>query len=160
MSSDFEPWPDMPSNRKMPSLNDMFAQRLAQKTGQSQASTTATPDGFDPCDLMVKRKKAALSGENNYGEEPKPPEVQQFPEEDVRALEDYCRRMGIIGFSTKQNPRLALMKLKQQVGDMSDTPLEKRIIPGYEQVGIKAYHESRPNFPYQTITQKKVLLNG
>lgn len=139
-----------------PSFNDLLAQRLGSKAGVSEP--TKSPEGFDPHDLMLQRKQATIKGEDMYGEK-ELPSPQQFPEEDVKALEDYCRRMGIIGYSTRQHPKLALVQLKKQLGDFEGIELDARVIPGYEKMGQKTYG-TRPNFPYESIIPKKTLLHG
>jgi hypothetical protein len=37
-----------------------------------------------------------------------PSSVKKWPDEDTKRLEDYCAKMGIIGFGTKMNPISAL----------------------------------------------------
>lgn len=135
---------------KPPDFNQLMANVLQGKP----AETKAAPNGFDPHKLMVKKHKIET------GEElPQIEEAPKWPEEDVKALQDYCAKMGIIGFSTRQNPKLALMKLKQQVGDYSDVPLECRIPMGYEKAGT--LNSNSTNFPYSRPPQpKKTLLSG
>ena len=112
---------------RVPGFDQLMSGRLA---GQGQfAGATPTNNGFDHHKLMVKKHKVD-TGETL----PEMSEAPQWPEEDIKALKDYCQRMGIIGFSTRQSPRLALAKLKQQVGDMSDISLENRTPAGYEKV--------------------------
>lgn len=134
-------WPDSHSSPTMPSFADMLAARLGNKA--KTEDVVSSPDGFDPCKLMIKRKQAVLKGEDCYGEELKPPEIQKYPEADVKALEDYCKKMGVVGFSTKQSPKLALMQLKQQLGDFTGIPLEQRILPGYESIGSSSSNKKK-----------------
>jgi hypothetical protein len=133
-----------------PDFSQMMAGMLQGKPVEAKPS----PNGFDPHKLMVQKHKI------EKGEiEPNLPEDPKWPVEDVQALEAYCQKMGIIGFSTRQHPRLALAQLKRQVGDMSDIPLENRVPMGYEQVGKPNSHNC--NFPYSKVTDsKKSLLNG
>ena len=123
---------------------------------QKEKSTDnhAPGTGFDPHQLMVKKHKIEIGEEG-----PEIPKTPQWPIEDVKALENYCQKMGIVGFSTRQNPRLALAKLKQQVGDLSDISLEDRIPCGYEKRGDLNSHNC--NFPYsKSPGPKKSILNG
>jgi len=141
-----------PEFSNLPDIGSLLQQRVAR---QSTSTSPQTPTaGFDPHKLMVKKRKVET------GEElPEIPEDPKWPEEDVKALQDYCAKMGIVGFSTRQHPKLALMQLKQQVGDYSDVPLECRIPMGYEKAGT--LNSNSANFPYSRPPQiKKTLLNG
>jgi len=134
---------------RAPDFNQMLGGMLGGKAPEAKPG----PNGFDPHKLMVKKHKVE-TGEAL----PEIPKAPTWPEADVKALQDYCQRMGIIGFSTRHNPRLALAQLKQQVGDMSDISLENRVPLGYEKRGTLNSHNS--NFPYQKPTSvKKSLLN-
>jgi len=135
---------------RAPDFNQLIMGRL--QSGKPVESKPA-PNDFDPHKLMVKKHKTE-TGESL----PDIPDAPQWPVEDVKALEDYCQKMGIVGFSTRQNPKLALAKLKQQVGDMSDIPLESRVPAGYEKRGTINPHNC--NFPYSKDIPKKNLLNG
>ncbi len=144
--------------RELPDMGQILAQRLAQK---GMANGPLPPPGtVDPYQVMLARKQAALRGEPV--KQPDLPPVQQWPEEDVKALEDYCKRMGIMGFATKMNPKIALMQLKQQMGDYSGVPLEDRIPEGYEKIGTPSNTYS-PSYPYSAAVkapEKKQILHG
>lgn len=144
--------------RELPDISTMLAQRLAQR-GVTVNGPLPPPGTVDPYELMMAKKQAALSG--NPVKQPDLPIVQQWPEEDVKALEDYCKKMGVMGFATKMNPKIALMQLKQQMGDYSGVPLEDRIPEGYEKIGIKNTYS--PNYPYSSAVktvEKKQVLHG
>ena len=79
---------------------------------------------------MLQRKRGETTPIN-------PTTIQTWPEEDVKELEDYCKRNGIFGVSSKMNPKLALMQLKRQVGNYSGVPLEDRVPEGYERGEIQ-----------------------
>lgn len=144
MSNEFE---DLSS--RLPDLGAVLAQRLAVKMGQTP---TPPPGTVDPYQLMMQRKK----GESM---EIAPTVVQKWPEEDVKALEDYCARMGIMGFNCgKMNPVAALAMLKKQVGDFTGVPLEERVPEGYEKRGTPSAYG--PNYPYTEAMRKKQILHG
>ena len=143
--------------REMPGIGQILQQRLAAK---GMTSGPLPPPGtVDPYEVMMARKRAALSGEP--ANQPGPPPVQKWPEEDVKALEDYCAKMGIVGLATRMNPKIALMQLKQQMGDYSGVPLEDRIPEGFEKIGTKNTYG--PNYPYSSAikaVEKKQILHG
>lgn len=118
----------------------LLQQRLAQKK-VDHASVSDTPKGpFDPHQLMVNRKKI------NAGEMIADTPVQTWPEEDVKKLEDFCKKMGIVGFSAGlMHPLAALAKLKQHLGVVDDTPRTE----GFG-----------PNYPYTEAMNKRQLLHG
>ena len=125
---------------KPPDFNQLMGGILSGKSEEAKPG----PNGYDPHKLMVKKHKVET------GEElPEMPPDPKWPAADIKALQDYCQRMGIIGFSTRQHPRLALAQLKQQMGDMSNIPLENRIPLGYEKVGT-----------FNSCTSKKSLIAG
>lgn len=135
-------------NSRMPDLMSALHQRITSKK-----SETAIPTGgFDPYKMMVKRKEAETA--------PIDPSTirSQWPSEDVKALEDYCQRVGIIGFGSGLNPKVALSMLKKQFGDYSDTSLEERIPPGMEKCGTHSGNGA--NFPYTVPSVKKQILLG
>lgn len=143
--------------RELPDMSQMLQQRLA---AQGATGGSLPPPGtVDPYQVMLARKKAALSAETV--KQPELPPVHKWPEEDVKALSDYCAKMGILGFATRMNPKIALMQLKQQMGDYSGVPLEDRLPEGYEKIGTK--NSYGPNYPYSSavsVAQKKQILHG
>jgi len=66
----------------------------------------------DPNDAGVDISK--LFKKKTGEEQPSP--IQQFDEKDVKELEDFCKKMGILGFNTSLNPRDALKMLKCKMG--------------------------------------------
>lgn len=128
-------------NSEYPDIGQFLQQRLLQKINQSSAPATSNPSGFDPYKAMVKRHKIQT------GEEPvELPDAIKWPEEDIKELQDYCQKMGIVGFSSRQSPKLALIQLKRQFGDYSDISPENRVPMGYQKIG--------------TSDSKKIILNG
>ena len=103
---------------------------------------------------MLQRKKEA-SGEVSM---PDPSTIQKWPEEDVKELEDFCKRNGIVGVSTRINPKIALMQLKRQIGDYSGVALEDRVPEGYQK--INAQNKYNVNYPYFQEKSKKQILHG
>ena len=105
--------------RTIPSFESLLANRL-----QPMVTTNGS---FDPCASLVKRKQR--------GEDTVLPAVQQWPEEEIKALEDYCKKIGLIGFSLgKLSPRMTLNMLKSKFGDFTGIPLENRIPMGFEKI--------------------------
>jgi hypothetical protein len=144
--------------RELPSIGQILQQRLAAK-GVNANGPLPAPGTVDPYELLMARKQAALRGEPV--KQPDLPPVQTWPDEDVKALEDYCKRMGIMGFGTRMNPKIALMQLKQKLGDYSGTPLDERIPEGYEKIGTQNTYG--PNYPYSSAVkaiEKKQVLHG
>jgi hypothetical protein len=130
----------------LPGFDNLLQQRIAQKSGVLPPPGTA-----DPYNLMLQRKKGEIK-------EIDPATIQKWPEEDVKELEDYCRRNGIVGFASRMNPKLALMQLKRQVGDYSGVALEDRVPEGYEKVGTP--NKYGPGYPYSAAVAKKQILHG
>jgi len=133
----------------MPDLSSALAMRIAQK--KAVDGPLPPPGTTDPYQLMLKR----MAGETAPID---PATIQTWPEEDVKALEDYCKRQGIIGFASRVNPKLALMQLKRQVGDYSGVAMEERCPVGYEKLGIKPTYN--PNYPYEEAICKKQIIHG
>jgi len=133
----------------LPDLNSALAMRIAQK--KAVEGPLPPPGTTDPYQLMLKRKAGDTAPVD-------PATIQTWPEEDVKALEDYCKRQGIIGFASRMNPKLALMQLKQQIGDYSGVPLEERVPEGYEKRGTPNPYSS--NYPYSEAMRKKQVLHG
>lgn len=146
MSEEFESL-----NSKIPD----FASVLAARTAAAKAAVDGNPPPgtVDPYQLMLKKKRQMDAGDF----EPGP--VVRWPEEDVQALKDYCMKMGIYGFNTKMNPKLALAQLKQQFGDdYTGIPIEERVPEGYEKIGTKPTYG--PNNRYGDAMLKKQIIHG
>lgn len=138
MSEDF---PDISS--RIPSMESALVQRLAARSG---TSATPAPGTYDPYQAMLDRKNGKIP-------EPVIPEAVKWPEADVQRLEDYCKKVGIVGFNCgKMHPIAALAMLKRQFGDFSNTPLEERVPEGYQKLGTRT--------PYGETMAKKQLLHG
>lgn len=135
----------------LPGFESLLQQRIAQKS--AAASPLPPPGTVDPYQLMLQRKNGETAPID-------PATIQTWPEEDVKALEDYCKRQGIVGFATRTNPKLALMQLKRQFGeDYSGVPVEERVPEGYEKLGTKTPQYSS-NYPYSEAIRRKQLLLG
>ena len=116
LSLGFEEYPDLKTSI-IPDFNQIVSKKVETIKGN-----------FDPYKLMVKKKEVD-SGEVQ-DETPK----QVWPEKDIKALEDFCKQYGILGFNCgRMSPIAALAFLKQKMG-IADGPLEERIPYGYEKV--------------------------
>ena len=143
-----------PQFSEIPNIGQLLQQKMAAKKASSETAIPK-PGSVDPYKLMVQKNQI------NRGEIAAPMSpIQQWPEEDLKELQDYCQKMGIFGFNYgTMNPKLALRQLKQQVGDMSDVSLENRIPAGYERKGTIS--STSPNYPFsKPQPQKKSLLTG
>lgn len=109
-------------NNKVPDFNAALLSRIKNKTQDTVSST------FDPHKLMVQKKQQETSQDYTSL-----PAQSSWPEDDVKKLELYCQRMGIVGFNCGRIPPIvALAMLKKQLGDdFTDVPMEQRTIPGY-----------------------------
>lgn len=88
--------------------------------------------------MMLKRKDANAEGAMAP--------VQTWPEADVKKLEEFCKKMGIVGFNCgNMSPLAALALLKTKLG----IPEEPQQTEGYG-----------PNFPYTEAMKKRILLKG
>jgi hypothetical protein len=127
---------------RMPDMNAMLAKRIAQKQGT--VSTIPT----DPYQILLKKKESENAPID-------PNTIKKWPDVDMKRLEDYCQRMGIIGFNPgKMHPMAALRMLTQQYGeDFSGVPLEERIPAGYQKLGT-------PGEGYSSAGPKKQILHG
>jgi hypothetical protein len=121
MSEDYESY----DNVNIPDMASVLRAKVAAKS----ANVPEAPpiNSFDPYRMMIQKKK--LDTGEAVGDLP----VQQWPEEDVKRLSEYCMRMGIIGFNFgRMHPIAALAMLKQKYGDYYDAPLNERVPIGYE----------------------------
>ena len=98
--------------------------------------------GFNPVDLMMKRKQAQDDLESG-----ELPEVTQYDPKDVKEIEDFCAKMGIVGFNFRgMSPKAALAMLRGQCGMPSD------VIASMEAMGHRVAGKDYP--------KDKQLLNG
>ena len=134
----------------MPDMASVIAQRLAAKSGTSGMSSP--PGTVDPYKLMIQRKNSSDTIDTS--------KTVIWPENDVKLLQDYCNKMGIVGFNSGRTPPLvALSLLKKQLGDdYTNVPLEERVPVGYEKRGITSGCGS--NYPYTDPVNKKQILHG
>ena len=133
----------------LPGLDNLLQQRIAQKSGVD--GPLPPPGTMDPYKLLMQRKRGETIPID-------PSTIPQWPEEDVKELEDFCKRNGILGISSRMNPKLALMQLKRQVGDYSGVSLADRVPEGYERMGTP--NKFGPNSPYSQAVVKKQVLHG
>jgi len=139
-------------NSRIPDFATALAARAAARNVEGDP-TLPPPGTVDPYKLMLNKKRAAEAGDIDPGT------IVRWPEEAVKQLEDYCAKMGILGFNCgKMHPLAALAMLKKQVGDYSDTPLEERVPEGYEKRGTHSGYG--PNYPYTEAMKKKQILHG
>ena len=132
----FEEYPDM-QHSLIPDFNQVITKRLGYAVS-----------GFDPHAIMVKKKE--IDGGVVEDTTPK----QTWPEKDVKTLEDFCAKHGILGFNCgRMSPIAAMAMLKQKIG-IVDGPLEERMPFGYEKLG-----KFNPNYPYTAMVKKKTLLS-
>lgn len=145
MSDEFESL-----NSRMPDFGSVLAARAKGQTGMD---TNPPPGTVDPYKLMLQKKRAMDTGDLDPGT------VIRWPEEDTKALQDYCSKMGIYGFNSKLHPKIVLAQLKKQFGeDFSGVPLEERVPEGYEKMGTKPSYN--PSYPYSEAMRRKQVLHG
>lgn len=137
-------------NSRIPDFNSAIVQRLQSKNTNS---SLPPPGTVDPYKLMLQKKRQVETGDI-------PPEsIVKWPDEDVKALKDYCTKMGIYGYSTRLHPKIALAQLKKEFGDdYTGIPLDERIPSGYERLGNKQSYN--PNNTYSDVMRKKQILHG
>jgi hypothetical protein len=140
-------------NNRIPDLSTALAQRITSKKAEESGITSPPPGTVDPYQLMLKRKQGETAEVN-------PETIVKWPEDSVKKLEDYCKKMGIAGFNSgRMHPLAALAMLKKQFGDdYTDVPLEERVPVGYEKMGTSSGYG--PNYPYFEAMQKKQILHG
>jgi hypothetical protein len=138
---------------RLPDFGSVLAQRAAAAKAGVNSTDLPPEKWIDPYKLMLQKKRAMDSGNIN------PNTVVRWPEEDTKALQDYCSKMGIYGFNSKLHPKIVLAQLKKQFGeDFSGVPLEERCPLGYEK--LKVGQKYNPNYPYSETTQHKQILHG
>lgn len=95
---------------------------------RSQAAQIDT-DGFDPYEVMVRRKKRQEDPQS-FQE----PVVQQHHTQDIVAFEEFCQQHGILGFNCgTMSPRAALQFLKSKMGIREEpkvTSINKSVLYG------------------------------
>jgi len=139
-------------NSRMPDLSTALAQRIAARQGNGQSNPV--PHGtVDPYQLLLQKRREETSPVD-------PSTVKRWPEEATKKLQDYCTKMGIVGFNSGlMHPIAALAMLKKQYGDdFTDVPLNERVPNGYEKLGSSTKYGS--NYPYSEAINKKQILHG
>ena len=131
------------SNFREVDLTDILMQRLnRQNSTKIQAKSE-----FDPYQQLLNKKKEET-------EPIDPSTIQRWAEDDVNALTDYCKKMGILGFKCGNlNPKIALQKLKQSMGDYSEVPINQRIPEGWQEIGT----HSGTSSGYSAVNKKQIL---
>ena len=149
MSEEFES-----INSRLPDLSAALAQRIAARQAEMNGTTLPPTGIIDPYQALLQKKKSTELGEVA------PINVIKWPEADVKKLQDYCTKMGIVGFNSGRMPPLAaLAHLKKQFGDdYTDVPLENRVPEGYEKKGTLSGYG--PNYPYTEAMRRKQILHG
>jgi hypothetical protein len=142
---EFEEYPDMTTS-VIPDFTQILKQRVATAVQPSLP-------GFDPHAMMVKKNQI------EKGEiAPDPVPEVKWPEKDIKALEEFCKKYGIMGFNCgRMSPTAAMAMLRNMMG-IDERPLEDRVPYGYQKSGTPNLHSA--NFPYQHPTDKRVVLNG
>lgn len=152
MNAEFEPYPEL--NSRLPDFGAALAHRVAARSAEIHG--TLPPAGtVDPYKMMLQRKQG-IEPESTIA-----PTMPEWPVEQVKQLEDYCSKMGIIGFSAgRMNPLAALAMLQKQFGqDYSNIPLDERIPAGYQKMGT--HSGNSPNYPFvERGGPKKQILHG
>lgn len=137
---------------KIPDFGSVLVKRITDNktNGNNNNSNMLPPVGtVDPYQLMLKQKRKMESGNID------PESVVKWPEEAVKQLEDYCKKMGIYGFKSALHPLVALSQLKKQYGeDYTGVPLNERVPAGYEPLGTPSYG---PNNTYSEVMKKQIL---
>ena len=111
---------------------NLSTKNLPYPAGHS--TMTANLPTFDPIDMMMRRKRV------QDGEEV--PETVQFDPQDIKELEEFCQKHGIMGFDFgKMGPKAALAMLKGQFG-MADDVVSNMEASGHRVVG-KEYKQDR-----------------
>lgn len=109
---------------------------LHQKLGDK---TAKFPTGFDPHQMMVDKN----NGQSDIS-------IKSFSEKDVKKLEDFCKKMNIVGFNCgRMHPLAALAMLKEKLGYCDPEESKNTNREGYG-----------PNYPYTERMQKRQLLKG
>ena len=98
-----------------PEMNQAVTQRIL-----TAASTAVTqPGAFDPYKAMLMKKQA------DDGKPVDTSNVVKWPEADIKQLEDFCMKMGVVGFNCgRMSPLAALALLKNRLGVVDHTPVE------------------------------------
>ena len=138
-------------NSRIPDFASALAQRIAIKKGDVAAPSNSST--FDPYQAMLKKKVEETAPID-------PSTVQRWPEKDLKALQDYCQEMGIMGFNCgRMSPMAALAMLKKQFNqDYTNVPLEERVPTGYEK--INSNNKSNPDYPYSRQIGGKQIIHG
>lgn len=115
-----EEWPSMNSN--------MFASMANMGAMQTRVMAKSNDSGFDPYQTMLSRKKRQ---EDPIADQE--PVGKQHNDGDIKALEEFCQKYGILGFNCgNMSPRAALTFLKAKMGVReTETPsYSKKVLYG------------------------------
>jgi hypothetical protein len=146
MNDEYEPYPD---------VSDVLTQRLQQRFEASKNPPAGT---VDPYQLIMQKKQRVVAEPSKVAIETTP--IVKWPEAEIKQLQDYCTKMGIVGFNCGSMPPIVVLAmLKRQYGeDYTNIPLEDRIPEGYEKLG--AHSPYGPNFTYSEAIKRKQILHG
>lgn len=110
-------------------FQSLLMKRIMDK--KTEQPTSYKSNGFDPYKSMIDRKNG------NYVPQE---DIKSWPEEDIKNLEDFCKKYGLIGVSCgKMPPSVVLHMLKQKMGVLD---------------------EKNVNYPYQRVDNKKSIIHG
>jgi hypothetical protein len=95
------------------------------------------PNGHSRNDVSSADINSLLRGRSfgNKGTEDKQfemnPSIPQYSEEDMRELQEYCQKRGIIGVNFgNRNPKAILQMLKARMGERGEPTLKRGILHG------------------------------
>lgn len=139
-------------SNKFPDFNAVLHQRIISKNTLSDPNIKSEK-WIDPYQLMLAKKRGETAPI-------KQEEIVKWPEESISKLQDYCQKMGIVGFSCgRMHPLAALAMLKKEYGeDYTGVPLENRVPEGYEKRGTPSVNN--PNYPYSEALRQKQIIHG
>ena len=117
--NNFEEYPDLPID-----LSTFISNRMILKDSMGNKD----PNGFDPYLTMINKKKIENGEVNEF-------QTIKWPEKDLKELEEFCKKHGILGFNCgRMSPIAALSLLKNKMG-IVDSTTEERIPYGYSKIG-------------------------
>ena len=122
-----------------PDISDVLIQKLQSRLNPAD-QVPSKPGAIDPYKMMLNKNHPINREDVVPGEIQQQQQIVKWPEADIKRLQDYCDKMGIVGFKCgSMNPIAALGLLKNQYGDdYTGVPLENRVPEGYEKMGTSS----------------------